>query len=99
MKKFILLSIIIAACLPTGLRAQDDTYFVPTRELEEQTARDFGMPHDTYYIGSMRSIDDYNRRGSYYEVIDSLGNDSIDFDAIAGVYPDSVSTSEADDYY
>ncbi len=97
MKKLILLSI-IATCMPTGLFAQDDMYFVPTRELEEQTAREYGMPRDTYYIGSARSIDEYNRRGSYYEVLDSIGNDTINFEAGTGVYPDTLYVDEPEDY-
>ena len=98
MKKLILFSI-IAACMPIELFAQDDMYFVPSRELEEQTAREYGMPRNTYYIGSRRSIDDYNRRGSYYEVLDSLGNDSISFDAVVGVYPDSMYVDvDSDDF-
>lgn len=96
MKKLIMLSI-IAASLPLNLLAQDDLYFVPTKELAEQTAREYGMPRETYYIGSRRSVDDYNRRGSAYQVIDSLGNDVIYMDSIAGVYPDS-SYVDPDDY-
>lgn len=96
MKKLILLSM-IAVGMPIQLFAQDDMYFVPTRELAEQTEREYGMPRDTYYIGSRRSVDEYNRRGSHYEVIDSLGDDTIDFDGIAGVYPDSTYT-EPEDY-
>ena len=96
MKKLIMLSI-IAASLPLNLLAQDDLYFVPTKELAEQTAREYGMPRETYYIGSQRSVDEYNRRGSAYQVIDSLGNDVIYMDSIAGVYPDS-SYVDPDDY-
>ncbi len=96
MKKLVMLSI-IAAFLPLNLLAQDDLYFVPTKELAEQTAREYGMPRETYYIGSRRSVDDYNRRGSAYQVIDSLGNDVIYMDSIAGVYPDS-SYVDPDDY-
>lgn len=96
MKKLIVLSI-IAAGMPLGLFAQDDMYFVPTKELAEQTARDYGMPRDTYYIGSSRSVDEYNRRGSYVEFLDSLGNDTINFDAVVGIYPDSTSL-EASEY-
>ncbi|MBQ8655819.1 MAG: hypothetical protein IJ527_01990 [Prevotella sp.] len=96
MKKLIMLSI-IAVGLPLQLSAQDDMYFVPTKELAEQTEREYGMPRETYYIGSQRSVDEYNRRGSYYQVIDSLGNDTISFDGIAGVYPDSTYI-EPDDY-
>lgn len=96
MKRLIVLSV-IAAGMPLGLLAQDDMYFVPTKELAEQTAREYGMPRDTYYIGSSRSVDEYNRRGSYVQHIDSLGNDSIHFDAVVGVYPDSA-TVEPSDY-
>jgi len=97
MKKLVLLSL-LAAGMPLGLFAQDDMYFVPTKELAEQTAREYGMPRDTYYIGSRRSIDEYNRRGSYVEMLDSLGNDSIHFDAVVGVYPDSTNLEEPYDY-
>ncbi len=97
MKKLVLLSI-LAAGMPAGLWAQDDMYFVPTKELAEQTAREYGMPRETYYIGSTRSIDEYNRRGSMIEELDSLGNDSIRFDAVVGVYPDSTALEEPDDY-
>ncbi len=97
MKKLILLCI-VALCMPVGLLAQDDMYFIPTRELEEQTAREYGMPRDTYYIGSQRSVDEYNRRGSYYEMIDSLGSDTIRFDGVVGVYPDSTLMDEPDDF-
>lgn len=96
MKKLILLSI-MAMSMPLQLMAQDDMYFVPTRELAEQTAREYGLPRETYYHGSTRSIDDYNRHGSYYEVIDSLASDTIDFTGMLGVYPDSL-YDEADDY-
>ena len=97
MKKLILLSM-IAMVMPLELLAQDDMYFVPTREQAEQTVREYGLPRDTYYIGSRRSVDEYNRRGSYYEVLDSIGNDTIDFDGIAGVYPDTIFLDEPDDY-
>ena len=97
MKKLILLSM-IAMVMPLELLAQDDMYFVPTREQAEQTVREYGLPRDTYYIGSRRSVDEYNRRGSYYEVLDSVGSDTIDFDGIAGVYPDTLYLDEPTDY-
>lgn len=82
---------LMAVVLPLGAVAQDDMYFVPTKANVEKSARDFGMPRDTYYSGSDRSVDDYNRRsGSMLQPIDSLGNDIIEFDAVAGVYPDST---------
>jgi len=94
MKKWIILSVILGV-LPLGMQAQDDDmYFVPTKKNVEKDNARYGLPRDTYYSGSSRSVDDYNRQGSYYEVIsnsnDSL-NDVIDFSAVQGVYPDSVS--------
>ena len=97
MKRLIVLSV-IAAFMPLCIQAQDDMYFVPTKELAAQTAREYGMPRNTYYIGSTRSVDEYNRRGSYVEELDSLGNDTINFDAVVGVYPDSAFLEEPTDY-
>ena len=51
------------------------------------------MPKDTYYSGSDRSVDEYNRRfKSRVEVLDgdTTKNDIIDFSAEKGVYPDSL---------
>ena len=100
MKKFILLTAV--AALPLGLMAQDDDmYFVPSKENVAKEAKTYGMPKNTYYSGSQRSVDDYNRRvWSSATPIDSAGNDIIDFSAVRGVYPDStyVEASTADDY-
>ena len=99
MKKFILLSVISA--LPVGLMAQDDDmYFVPTKENVAKEAAAYGIPKDTYYSGSHRSVDDYNRRAwTVVEPIDSAGNDIIDFSAVRGVYPDSAYTEVTDNDY
>ena len=90
MKKIFLFSVLMGA-LPLSMTAQDDDlYFVPKKKSAEKTTDAYGMPKDTYYSGSTRSVDKYNRR-SHYEVI---GNDStsdiIRFDAVKGVYPDSL---------
>ena len=86
MRKPLILSA-LAAMLPLTMNAQDDMYFVPTKKNVEKTKSDYGMPKDTYYSGSKRSIDEYNRRnrtecweeqlkdGSQVTVIDSLGNE------------------------
>ena len=86
MRKSLILSA-LAAMLPLTMNAQDDMYFVPTKKNVEKTKSDYGMPKDTYYSGSKRSIDEYNRRnrtecweeqlkdGSQVTVIDSLGNE------------------------
>ncbi len=91
MKKLILISLLIGA-LPLSMVAQDDDlYFVPKKKsaVEKVTDRN-GLPRDTYYSGSNRSVDDYNRRVSTYVPIDSASSDIIDFDGALGVYPDSL---------
>ena len=90
MKKLLLISIIFGA-LPIAVMAQDDDlYFVPKKGADKATEQ-YGLPRKTYYEGTSRSVDDYNRRGSHYESIDvdSL-TDVIDFSAVTGVYPDSI---------
>lgn len=100
MKKLFLLSF-FALVLPVSLFAQDDDmYFVPTKKNVEKAKKDYGMPRDTYYSGSNRSVDEYNRRyvNSTVTAIDSLGNvipteggdDRIELDGVTGVYPDSL---------
>jgi len=90
MKKWILMTLTLA--LPFELMAQDDDmYFVPTKENVAKEKRSWGMPRDTYYSGSQRSTDDYNRMArTSVTPIDSAGNDIIDFSAVRGVYPDST---------
>jgi hypothetical protein len=91
MKKLILISLLIGA-LPLSMVAQDDDlYFVPKKKSNvEKVADKYGLPRETYYSGSNRSVDDYNRRMSKYEPIDSASSDIIDFDGKLGVYPDSL---------
>lgn len=91
---------LVALALPLGMQAQDDLYFVPTKANVDKSASDMGMPRDTYYSGSRRSIDDYNRRyGSFVQPLDSAGNDIVDFDGRIGVYPDSSSVDQQDYKY
>ena len=94
MKKLFLISLLIGA-LPLSMVAQDDDlYFVPKKKSAVETVNDhYGLPRETYYSGSNRSVDDYNRRVSTYEPIDSASSDIIDFNGELGVYPDSL-----DDY-
>lgn len=100
MNKWLLLSIAFGV-MPWSVSAQDDMYFVPSKKSattvtsrsSHYNGEGYRMPRDTYYSGSNRSIDDYNRRsGSHYEVVssDTTGNDIIDFTAVEGVYPDST---------
>lgn len=97
MKKLLLISLLVGA-LPLSMAAQDDLYFQPKPKkgaVENVTDRN-GMPRDTYYVGSNRSIDDYNRRLSRVEVIDSdsIASDIIVFNGEKGVYPDSLQTED-----
>ena len=94
MKKLLLFSMLVIA-LPQTMSAQDDDlYFVPKKTTAPEEEQDrFGMPKDTYYSGSDRSVDEYNRRfKSRVEVLDgdTTKNDIIDFSAEKGVYPDSL---------
>ena len=97
MKRLLLISM-IAGMLPLSLVAQDDDlYFVPKKKSVEKVTDNYGIPANVYYVGSDRSIDEYNRRTkSYYEVIgaDSTLNDTISFSAEKGVYPDSISNED-----
>ena len=96
MKKLLLISMLIGA-MPLAMMAQDDDlYFVSKKKksaVVEEAQDQFGMPKDTYYAGSNRSVDEYNRRfKSQVEMIgDSSKVDVIDFSAEKGVYPDSLS--------
>ena len=97
MKKWILITLV--TLLPLSLMAQDDDmYFVPTKKNVAQEKQSWGMPKDTYYSGSNRSVDEYNQRAMYSA--DSIGNDIIDFSAVRGVYPDSAyrGASASNDY-
>lgn len=93
---------LLLGALPLTLLAQDDDmYFVPTKKNVERATADYGMPSSTYYSGSNRSVDEYNRRSavgsSYYQVVakDTTGRgDVIDFSAERGVYPDSMQTED-----
>lgn len=91
MKKLLLISMLIGAMSLPALAQVDDLYYVPKKKTVEKVTDNYGMPKDTYYSGSDRSVDDYNRRESSYEVIgDSLKSDVIDLTAEQGVYPDSL---------
>lgn len=97
MKKLLLISMILGM-LPMPMTAQDDDlYFVPKKAVEKVTDN-YGIPSETYYVGSNRSVDDYNRRTfSHYEPInnDSTVSDTISFTAEKGVYPnDSISDED-----
>ena len=64
---------LLLGALPLTMMAQDDDmYFVPSKKSVEQPASNSGRRGYTYYSGSNRSVDEYNRRGtggSYYQVL------------------------------
>jgi len=98
MKKLLLITMIVGL-LPLTMAAQDDDlYFVPKKQSVERLSTDrYGMPKNTYYSGSNRSVDEYNRRTvSHYEFIDndSTLSDTISFSSEKGVYPDSISSED-----
>ena len=98
--KTLMMTLLLIGALPLSMMAQDDDmYFVPTKENKAKEVKSYGMPSNTYYSGSSRSVDDYNRQ-VYSSVvpIDSAGNDIIDFSAVRGVYPDSTYRDTAEDY-
>jgi len=96
MKKLIFLTV-LAGVMPLAMMAQDDDlYFTPKKTVETgSSSNDKVYNKPTYYVGSNRDIDEYNRRGkfsSYYQKIgtDTLGNDVITFHKGNGLYPDST---------
>ena len=97
MKKILLSTISAIMLMPMATSAQDDMYFVPTKENVNKASKEYGMPKDTYYCGSNRNVDEYNRRlRSTVEPInnDTTANDVISFDSIKGEYPDSLALME-----
>lgn len=94
-----MMAMLLLGALPLTMVAQDDMYFVPSKKSAVRVTAGNDRPTSTYYSGSNRSVDDYNRRGagrSYYQVLsnDTTGNDVIDFSAEQGVYPDSAQVED-----
>lgn len=90
MKKTFLLLAFAGAFALQALAQSDDMYFSPSKS----KAKEAPQEAPTYYVGSHRDVDEYNRRGRFgssYQPIgtDSLGNDIFAFQKGTGVYPDS----------
>lgn len=88
MRKLLML-LVLAGAMPLASMAQDDVYFTPSKNVATPKKE-----KQTYYCGSKRGVDEYNRYGrlnSYYQKIgnDSLGNDIITFMPGNGIYRDS----------
>lgn len=98
---------VLAGLLPLTMAAQDDDlYFVPKKQVNSSTSsmtKSTDRQNDAYYVGSSRDIDEYNRHGEYrhYQNVgtDSLGDDVIEFDAVAGTYPSDDNQSSAEGRY
>ena len=95
MKKIFILLVLLGV-MPLSLMAQDDDlYFTPKKTVETNSSSQIKVKEKaSYYCGSNRDVDEYNRRGkfsSYCQKIgsDSLGNDIIEFHAGNELYPDS----------
>lgn len=91
------LSLILLGVMPLVSMAQDDdVYFTPKKtEKTEISNIQTTKEQPTYYAGSQRNVDEYNRKGnfwSHYQKIgtDKNGNDIIEFRKGNGVYPDSI---------
>ena len=95
MKKLVLISMLVGA-MPLAMMAQDDDlYFVSKKKkstVVEEVHDNYGMPKDTYYAGSNRDVDEYNRRfrSQVEQIGDSSKVDVISFKGEKGVYPDSI---------
>ncbi len=79
MKKLIMLLMLSGVLPMTAMAQDDDMYFVPTKENVAKDATNFGVPQRTYYAGSDRSVDEYNRQ-YVYDYPDTMMTDSTDMD-------------------
>ena len=92
MKKWLFLTSVLV--LPLSMLAQDDDmYYVPTKEKVAKEKKSWGMPNDTYYSGSNRSVNEYNRAPS---TVQQQSNDVIDFTGTPRNTPDASARFRAD---
>lgn len=111
----ILLSMLASVLPIVSIAQDDDLYFTPKKGVETgfESKLESNVERPTYYSGSNRDVDEYNRRGklrSYYEKTgtDSLGNDIIEFRGgdgrflegvdSAAIYPGSGTYYDDDDF-
>ncbi len=77
------------ALLPLSMMAQDDDMYFGSAKKQKSTYRSTSSyepvsPAPVYHTGSKRGVDEYNRRGSSYDVLPQ-DSDIIDFSAVEGV--------------
>lgn len=98
MKRTVILYTLLGLA-PLAAMAQDDLYFTPSKTVEREVPKPRVAPEPpTYYCGSNRDVDEYNRRpplhSSYQNITtDSLGNDVIEFMPGDGTYGPAVGDS------
>ena len=95
MKKIFLFFVLTVAMPATMMAQDDDLYFTPSKNKVEKAKGSSVNDKPTYYAGSDRDVDEYNRRGKYRSSfqkvgVDSLGNDIIEFHVGTGIYPDTT---------
>ncbi len=85
MKKCFLLIMVIFTAAAVWAQSDDDVYFVPKKQYAKAASA------ETYYVGSDRDVDEYNRHSGLQSSVSSLDDDdTFDFDGGEGVYPDSI---------
>lgn len=92
MKKIFFITLVLGMISSVSF-AQDDMYFVPKKSSKETKKEFTPVTHS----GSMRDVDEYNRRGGFKSTYSALDNDSTSNDVIhfeTGTYADSLSIGE-----
>ena len=92
-KLFLLITLLGLTTLPL-VAQEDDMYFVsPKAAKKAKTKKAYDDSKPAYYVGSNRSVDEYNRHkitSSYQKIgVDSLGNDIIQILSGNEIYPDT----------
>ena len=75
MKKINIFSVLIALIPFTVMAQDDDLYFIPKKAVRHQITSSSLGERNSYYVGSNRNIDEYNRRGVFNKNKQKLLND------------------------
>jgi hypothetical protein len=87
MRKLILTTMAMLVSIPL-LAQDDDLYYTPKKDSAVKAAK------ETYYSGSDRDVDEYNRSGKYRNHSTTVDDSDIVFlDGEQGVYPDSLDSA------
>lgn len=90
MRKIIYLFTLLTAFAITSQAQVDDMYYTPSKSKTQPVTKVESLTQ-----GEVRDVDEYNRHGKYWSHyqkidVDANGNDIIEFQQGAGVYPDST---------